>query len=451
VKFSGGSAIRLVDSASKCPDEAMPHRNIETHWRSEPLEKYSSSGVVRSVDPWTTIRRARAVVEQAGITRVAEVTYLDRLGIPNFMSVRPRDLDPGISYYNGKGTTRGDAYAGALMEAIERHAGEYCSYTVVRGSHRELKRRHACVDPSDVIVPRFSDYSDDMELEWVSGFDLIAGRETLVPLNFVVCPYRPTNAPSPFMASTNGLASGNNLIEALCHALCEVIERDAQSITLARTSIGPAVRTLLDKSNPVSAGPRSQRQIALRGLPRRASMLVEKMKRAGLDIYLRDLTDTAGIAAIECTIVDDAWEGFPNAHGGCGAHPDARVALLRSLTEAAQSRVTCIQGGREDLPQILNHSRPTKPDELKEMLGGGEVISFKDIPTFESRYVNDDLQYMLDRLPSSGLTQVIAFDLTHEAVGIPVVRIVVPKAETWAVFNIHTGRGVFGSRVREVL
>ncbi len=29
---------------------------------------------------------------------------------------------------------------------------------------------------------------------------------------------------------TNGLASGNVLEEAICHALCEVIERDASSI-----------------------------------------------------------------------------------------------------------------------------------------------------------------------------------------------------------------------------
>ena len=52
------------------------------------------------------------------------MTGLDRVGIPNFMTVRPHDLGPGISYYNGKGTTRADAYAGAMMEAIERHAGE---------------------------------------------------------------------------------------------------------------------------------------------------------------------------------------------------------------------------------------------------------------------------------------------------------------------------------------
>jgi ribosomal protein S12 methylthiotransferase accessory factor len=82
--------------------------------------KYSSSGVERSVKPNATIRRARAVFDTIGVTKVADVTDLARVGIPNFMTVRPHDRGPGISYYNGKGTTRADAYAGAMMEASRR-------------------------------------------------------------------------------------------------------------------------------------------------------------------------------------------------------------------------------------------------------------------------------------------------------------------------------------------
>jgi len=106
---------------------------VNDRWRLGRLEKYSSHGVVRAVEPRETIRRATAVMDRVGITTVAEVTHLDRVGIPNYMSVRPRDCDPGISSYNGKGTTRADAHAGALMEAIERHAGECCSQPIVVG------------------------------------------------------------------------------------------------------------------------------------------------------------------------------------------------------------------------------------------------------------------------------------------------------------------------------
>src|SRR3712207_9293461 len=38
---------------------------------------------------------------------------------------------------------------------------------------------------------------------------------------------------------TNGLASGNVMEEAVCHALCEVIERDAMSLADLRASAIP--------------------------------------------------------------------------------------------------------------------------------------------------------------------------------------------------------------------
>jgi ribosomal protein S12 methylthiotransferase accessory factor len=71
-------------------------------WLGSRELKYSSSGVERSVKPNATIRRARAVFDTIGVTKVADVTDLDRVGIPNFMTVRPHERGPGISYYNGK-------------------------------------------------------------------------------------------------------------------------------------------------------------------------------------------------------------------------------------------------------------------------------------------------------------------------------------------------------------
>ncbi len=170
-------------------------RNCEEHWRPAPLSKYSRKGVVRCVPPSTTVRRATSVLKQAGITRIADVTHLDRVGIPNFISVRPLDLDPGISYYNGKGTTRDDAHAGAIMEGIERHAGEYCTYEVVVGSFNELRKHTPCVKPDEIIVPATTEYSDEMLIEWVCGYDLIQSRRTFVPLNAVICPYAPKTGP----------------------------------------------------------------------------------------------------------------------------------------------------------------------------------------------------------------------------------------------------------------
>jgi ribosomal protein S12 methylthiotransferase accessory factor len=422
--------------------------NNAEYWFATNQPKYGDA-VTRSVRPRSTIRRANAVLGRIGVTKVAEVTHLDRIGIPNYMSVRPRDLGPGISYYNGKGTTRLDAHAGALMEAIERQAGEFCEYDVVTGSFEALRVDNRCVDPREIIVPTVRDYSENMILEWVRGFDLLTRQEKLVPLNCVVCPYQPESGTALFYASTNGLASGNTLTEALCHALCEIIERDALAETTARAQLKPAIAKVLSQIGYTTAddarGARP-RLIPLRGLPRKAALLVGKMQRSGLQIFLRDMTSTAGIATIDCTIVEAGMDGIPNAHGGCGTHPDARIALTRALTEAAQSRIACIQGGREDLPEII---KPLAPYDPEEVYGGSEFVEFDEIPTYRHDSVDADVRFLLERLRHWGFSEAVAFDLTRPDVGIPVVRVVVPRAEAWTVFHLHTGRGVFGSRITD--
>ena len=421
--------------------------NQADHWKLTPLKKYSRRGVVRAVEPRVTIRRARESLKAAGITKVAEITGLDRVGIPNFITVRPRDLDSGISYYNGKGTTRADAHAGALMEAIERHGGEHCDYEVTTASYRDLRRSFACVRPDEIIVPMLQDYSDDLELEWVCGYDLLNAQPALVPLNAVICPYQPVRGEPLFYASTNGLASGNTLIEALCHAICEIIERDAQAVVRARTEIRPLVRGLLG----MECDPEQQRylrRISLTGLPMRAERLVAKLTRAGINVDLRDLTSTAGVATIDCAILERKSDGSGDAYGGCGCHPDARVALLRAITEAAQSRLAFIQGGREDLPQIMRHKTVAPREDLSNL---GPLVSFDDLPSYEHEYIDEDVKLLLRKLPEYGISQVVAFDMTRPEVGIPVVRVVIPRAETWTVFHLHTGRGTFGPRISQEL
>src|SRR6187431_1572279 len=142
--------------------------NSYEYWLGTRQEKYSSAGVERSVRPGATIRRASAVLDIIGVTKVADVTDLDRVGIPNFLTVRPHDLGPGISYYNGKGTTRAAAHAGALMEAVERYEGR-----VITTSHYNLRSEHPCIDPLEIHVPMIRKYSEHLMLEWALGFDLM--------------------------------------------------------------------------------------------------------------------------------------------------------------------------------------------------------------------------------------------------------------------------------------
>jgi ribosomal protein S12 methylthiotransferase accessory factor len=417
------------------------------YWLGPREMKYSNAGVERSVRPSATIRRARAVLDTIGVTKVADVTDLDRVGIPNFMTIRPHDLGPGISYYNGKGTTRADAHAGALMEAIERHAGERYDGPVTASSHYNLRSEHACVDPLEIPVPMVRKYSEHLMLEWVPGFDLMTRRPTFAPLNCVMAPYSSASGLTLFYTSTNGLASGNTRADAVCHALCEVIERDATALALAKAEVRPAVAAILAELGLGDGAPPARAELpllSLRGLPRRASVLVRKLQRAGLTVQLQNLTSATGIPTIGCTISEP--QGLPtvgNTYAGCGTHPDARIALIRALTEAAQSRLTCIQGGREDLPNFVP---PKGAPPLETRHGAGQPISFDELPSYQHPSVNEDVEFIIERMRQAGFDQVVAVDITRAEVGIPVVRLIVPRAESWTLYFAHGSRASIGSR-----
>ncbi|MEI8003584.1 MAG: methanogenesis marker 1 protein, partial [Methanothrix sp.] len=72
------------------------------------IKKYKDD-THRALPPEETLRRAEAKLPAAGITRVADITNLDRIGIPVFSSIRPMADRGAISVYNGKGATPTEA------------------------------------------------------------------------------------------------------------------------------------------------------------------------------------------------------------------------------------------------------------------------------------------------------------------------------------------------------
>jgi ribosomal protein S12 methylthiotransferase accessory factor YcaO len=463
--------VEQLKKESSASPSRLARPNTAIGWQLLPTLKYSDGGVTRCISPSQTIRRVTPILPLIGVTRVSEVTYLDRVGIPNFMTVRPRDAGPGISYYNGKGTTIEQAHAGALMEAVERYSGEYCDYPIFTGTYadacenaRSRGDESIVLSPDELIVPSITPFCSHTMLEWVTGFDLMYHVPAMVPRNAVLCPYRPlfTNTVAIHFASTNGLASGNTLEEALCHALCEVVERDAVALAMTHLQLVPALQALLIEINKGRVKDRSPSgvrfipdypTIQLDRLPVRAARLVGKLSRAGIRIVLRDVTGPVGIPTFHCTLFEPDKTG-PNdvamIHGGCGTHPDARVAVIRAITEAAQSRIGCIQGGREDLPMILaggGQHRKCWPHEEERCAS----VSFAKLQTFVHPIIDEDIAFLLARLKMAGFNRAIAFDLTRPEIGVPVVRVVVPQAETWPAFHLHTRRGALGPRVRKIL
>jgi ribosomal protein S12 methylthiotransferase accessory factor len=157
-------------------------------------------------------------------------------------------------------------------------------------------------------------------------------------------------------------------------------------------------------------------------------------------------TTDVGLPCFECGIVDRESKGLRDLYsaGGSGCHPAREVALLRALTEAAQSRAACISGSRDDLFRAM-YDRAMTPeaiDGLRRRLNAGTPCrDFRQVPTWEDDTLDGDVAWELRRLQAIGIEHVIVVDLTKPEFGLPVARVVIPGLEAKGVVpNCRYGR-----------
>ncbi len=370
----------------------------------------------RAMPPEETLKRAEAKLPAAGITRVADITNLDRIGIPVFSSIRPMADKGAISVYNGKGATPTEAKVSAMMEGLERYSAELRDRELKIDSFSHLD---TALDPSDLILPEGAD--PDAMIPWISGWDIMNDEEILVPANAV---FHPLSADYKrlFRTNTSGLASGNVIEEAIFHGLAEVIERDAWALVEATRRTGPLICDIEDGQ---------------------AKGLLDKFAAAEVDVYLRDITSDIGIPTCAAAADDVRLRDPTLLTTGMGTHTSAVVAVLRALTEVAQSRLTQIHGAREDTT-IADFRKQIGYDRTKRLnkhwFEATDTKSFAEIESFESDDFLLDIKYMLKKLGEAGLDRVVVVDLTREEIGLPVVRVIVPGLEISAVDPERVGK-----------
>lgn len=391
-------------------------------------------GAHRTVSPEATLARVAPFMSEMGITRIANVTGLDSLGIPVVMACRPNSRS--ISVSQGKGIELAAAKASALMEAVETYHAERITLPLKLASYDELSRSHALVDVARLPRSVDSRYRTGLPLLWIEGRNLVDHTSLWVPHELVHTNYtlpQPTGS-GCFPANTNGLASGNHILEAIAHAMYEVIERDALTLWWLE---------------PNSHRDRSLRLESIDDLACRR--LLEQFERADVQVRIWDVTSDVGIACFFCLLMarddDDVEPEF-----GSGCHPARQVALLRALTEAAQARTTYIAGSRDDFaPEIYSDSaRARRTRACRELVRrGSSGQRFQDVPTFESDTIGADITWSIGRLRGVGIDQVVVVDLTLEQFHIPVVRVLIPGLE--GVYKGSHSDYVPGPRARAAL
>ena len=424
-------------------------------------KKWTVNGTSRIKPAHETLSNVMPISKKIGVTRLADITDMDVLRIPNYSAVVPGTEDY-IWVYSGKGPTKRHAMASALMESIERYSSLPSGWLgkFVRSSYSELSKTHKVLHPDEIVEPMRFVYHTDMMMDWLPGYDLVSGEEIMVPASIAL--FRYTSSPpaiNPFSYfHTNGLASGNVMEEAVCHALCEVIERDAMSLADLRASAIPfhILRTIVHSLNAAAFSvspiltdkfvddPSIFPDVDISEIDfEPVKTLVEKFRRAGISLMVKDITSDIGIPTFNASSVEWISHDYGYLAEGHGTHPDARIAVLRAITEVSQTRAANIQGARDDLRKIKYNDENTDDRRAWQFMHSTKKIRFSEVPTFFNEDILDDINFILYRLKNVGLNQVIIVDLTNPDIGIPVVRAIVPGLETFKIT-----KSVMGMRAR---
>lgn len=377
-------------------------------------QKLPASHRVR--EPSHTLALVKPFLSRMGITRVANVTGLDRIGIPTVLVTRPNARSLSVS--QGKGFSLGDAKVSGIMEAIELHLAETAALPLRLASYLALSTESAVAD-----VERLPGYLRRFEPEvpilWAAAREL-SGEPAFVPFDMVhadlTLPLAPVSGFFPL--GSNGLASGNSLAEAVAHGLFELVERDSLALFYRMRPEQQLARRLLLTSVD----------------DERCRVLLQRLEDAEMETAVWDITSDIGLPAFFCSIVESEVNPFHRVGqaNGFGCHLDAAEALKRALTEAAQSRLTRIAGSRDDIQredQEALRSETSIRNHQFTLRSHVPERRFEAIASYRHERLEDDIAFIRDRLAECGMEHVYYVDLSARELPVRVVRVVVPGLE----------------------
>jgi ribosomal protein S12 methylthiotransferase accessory factor len=314
------------------------------------LRRIALPGTYRIRAPQQTLLTITPVLNDFGITRLADVTGLDVIGIPVVMAVRP--LAATLTVSQGKGVTLDLARVSAAMEAIELWHAEYAvpPPAITGAAASELRPGYDVTHldrwPGSLLTAQ-------TPLDWIWGRAAVSGQAVPVPRAAVALDTRPRERGPIYRpsSSSNGLASGNSRAEALIHAFYELIERDAIN---GLSSVTASDRTYVDPATITGGW---------------CGDLIRMIHGCGAWLEIVKVPSRFDVPCFACYL----WrEDMPSTMAiGSGAHSDPAVALSRAVTEAAQSRLTAIAGTRDDISaQLYNRpdgvaARPQSPAQAR--------------------------------------------------------------------------------------
>jgi oxazoline/thiazoline synthase len=404
-----------------------------------PVELYAggkvvmTSGGYRSVSSSATVARFRRHVSPlTGVVSRLERIQADLPLSTNFhakhnfsgSSETVHELRAGLSGGSfGKGSTAEQGEASALMEAIERYSG------IFQGDEIRTKRRSTdfpsgeAIPPNDVLL--FSDtqlrqglagtpesdepdaiptlFDQSAKIEWSPVWSLRDARFRYLPTSVLYFFYRGAAA---FAADSNGCAAGNTREEAMVQGFLELVERDAYAIWWYNRLQRPE----LDLGQFDDSFVRD---------------LQKQLAQAGRRLWVLDVTSDLGIPTF-VAITHWMQDGRENIEFGSGAHFDARIALLRALTELNQFLSLGLMGGGTGEKSSLDGATPLRLQDHSYLTPSGNPVVQPESGSKVAHLDPSEQVTACVALAKQAGLDFLVLDQTRPDIEAPVVRVIVP-------------------------
>ena len=356
----------------------------------------------------------------------------------------------------GASAIREVAIGKAVGEAVER----YCSaiFDVEEFPLTAFEdASFACVSPEEFSLyaahqTRLLDFpwvpfNSSTKVRWAPAIDLMAGSQCYVPAGMVYVPYYYyiESGDNPIVQPmSTGLACHCSLAEAAISAICEVIERDAFTITWQAMLSMPKIN-------------------------------LESLSEANLDLVHRFEQDRCSVTLLNITldncvptilgILSGRSPELPSLVFAASSEASPESAVRKTLEELAHTRRYAKQIKDHFPPVDPNNDYASVTDQVSHLnlysrhenahladflFSSDELIDFSDIEALSSSDVEQTLDAILVRIQSTGHRVLLANLTTPDVgeIGLSVVRAIIPGYHP--LFVGHRIRALGGERLWSV-
>jgi ribosomal protein S12 methylthiotransferase accessory factor len=376
-------------------------------------------------NPAAMLEAVRPLLPECGVTRLANITGLDRIGIPVAIAVRPESESLAVD--SGKGTTIEQALCSAAMESMERHWAEVSPVDYYRQCQMELNGEGHTYEVNFPLTKYGRIPSPDQRIDWVEAEDYLTGGPVFVPRRLVQTDFGREEGliEKMFYSTTSGLSAGPTAEAAYLQGLYEVVERDACHLALdrmMRTGILPAVRLETIECAGVLT-------------------MLHKIEAAGCGAVILDCQSEVKVPTFAAWIFDREAPEL-GIFRGYGAHLSPEVAVTRAICEAAQARAVLLAGARDD----YSHSKWIQNRNIgaEGMRSLAELTGVTDFPQGDfaatgATTEEQEMREVVARCVEAGFHRILTYEFELPLrMPFAVVRVLVPGMEGY--WSPHVAR-----------